>query len=135
VPDECNVAGADCLDDGDDVVVERREGPVAAPGTRLAVVTEVHGDDAVPLGEDVDLPAPEGAVARPPMDEDHSGCIAVGAPVALVCDLDAVAAACHAGSMADAITPTRSSVQTRLSAPLAHDADTSGRRRARPRGC
>ena len=106
MPYECNVPGADRIDDGDDVVAERREVPITAPGTRLAVATEVHGDDVVPLGEDVELPAPEGAVARPPVDEDHSGRIAVGAAMALVCDLDAVAAPCHAGIMADPIAPT-----------------------------
>lgn len=104
MPHECDVPGADRLDGGDGVIAERRKVPVAAPGTRFTVATEVQGDDVVPLGKDVELPAPEGAVARPPVDEGHSGCIPVGAAVAFVRDLDAVAAPCHAGSMADAIS-------------------------------
>ena len=95
MPDERDVLGADLLDDGDDVVAERREVPVVAPEARLAVAAEVDGDDAVSLGEDVDLLGPGGAVARPAVHEDHRRGLAAGQAMDLVGDRDSVAAAGH----------------------------------------
>ena len=76
MPDERDVVGADLLDHGDDVVAEGREVPVASPDTRLAVATEVEHDDLVPLGEEVDLAGPVGAVAGPPVDQDDRESVA-----------------------------------------------------------
>jgi hypothetical protein len=102
MPDECDVPGADLLDGGDDIVAERGEVPVIAPDAGLAVATRVDGDDAVPLGEEVDLVGPVGAVARSSMDEHHNRCVPAGASVGRVRDLDAVAAPCHVRMLADA---------------------------------
>ena len=100
VPDEGDVVGADLLDHGDDVVAEGREVPVASPQTRFAVATEVERDDLVPLGEEVDLAGPVGAVAGPPVDQDDGERGAGGVAMDVVRKLDAVVAACHEWSLA-----------------------------------
>jgi hypothetical protein len=95
VPDERDVLGADLLDHGDNVVAEGREVPVVAPEARLAMAPDVERDDVVPLGQEVDLAGPVGAVAGPPVDQDDRESVTADATMGLVRKLDAVAAAGH----------------------------------------
>jgi hypothetical protein len=70
VTDERDLLRADLVDHGDDIVTERREIPVVAAEPRLAVASQVDRGDVIPLGEDVDLMGPIGAVAGPSVHED-----------------------------------------------------------------
>ena len=95
VADECDLVRANLIDDGDDIVTERREGPIGTAEPRLAVASQVDRYDLLPLGQVVDLVSPIGAIACPAIHEYHRWPVA-GA-IGCIRDLDAVTAGCHLG--------------------------------------
>ena len=73
VANECDLVRANLIDDRDDIVTERREGPIGTAEPRLAVASQVDRDDLLPLGQVVDLASPIGAMSCPAMPNPTAG--------------------------------------------------------------
>ena len=113
------------LDDGDDVVSERRQRPVGSADARRSVTAEVNATPPGGARTGARPGGPRGAIARPAVDQHHrerrTGVVAVD----LVCDVDTVCTARHrpdtVAHMADRRRPGRdghmSASSPRKSAP------------------
>jgi hypothetical protein len=62
-----------CLDDGQDILGERRDCPFRAPSPRLPVAGQIDAHDEMPFGEGLSLEIPVLATARPAVNKEKGG--------------------------------------------------------------